>query len=308
MYSLEFLTPSAQKRHIFDQYGEEGLKSQGGPGTFQGDPHKLFSQFFGGSDPFSMFGEGFNRGTFHFNGGGAPFNFGGEEGMDFTSSGGRGMHSGAGPSGFSGASGFSGPTSFGGAPGFGGPKRHRGQRQDPPVEYLLRVTLEELFYGCTKKMKISRQVVNPDGTTTRQDKVVAIDIKPGWKAGTKVTFAKEGDQAIGRTPADVVFVVEEKPHSLFTRDGNDLKYTHSLSLRDALCGGRVEVPDIEGSMVTLPLTEVVDPHSEKRIPAHGMPISKKPGTRGDLVVNFDVKFPRHLSQENKNTISTLLPL
>lgn len=65
----------AQKREIFDKYGEEGLKvgggagpGPGGPGaTFAGpggqtfyyngnvDPFKVFSQFFGGEDPFADF-------------------------------------------------------------------------------------------------------------------------------------------------------------------------------------------------------------------------------------------------------------
>lgn len=221
-------------------------------------------------------------GTFH------SFGFAGEEGMDFTPSSASFM--GASPSGFSRS------------------KRPRAQQQDPPVEYPLRVSLEELFYGCTKKMKISRKVLNPDGTTSPQDKIVTIDIKCGWKAGTKITYSKEGDQAIGRTPADVVFVLQEKPHTQFTREGNDLKHTFDVSLRDALCGGAVEVPTIEGGNVHLPLTEVVNPQTVKRIPGHGMPISKQPDRRGDLVVHFNIKFPRHLSPKNKAELSKILPV
>ena len=278
------LSLAAQKRHIFDQCGEEGLKSRGGPSgggsyTFQGDPHKIFEQFFGGKDPFSAFGNGFSSGAFH------TFPFGGDEAMDFAPS---------------------GSNVFMG--GFGGAKRPRAHQQDPPIEYPLGVTLGELFTGCTKKMKISRKVLNPDGTTATQTKVVTIDIKPGWKAGTKITYPKEGDQAIGRTPADVVFVIQEKPHPTYTRVGNDLHYTASISLNHALSGGSLEVPTIEGGVVSLPLTEVVNPDTCKTIPGHGMPFSKQPDKRGDLVVKFHIHFPQQLSPQVRSRLSRLLPV
>ena len=95
------------------------------------------------------------------------------------------------------------------------------------------VSLEDLCTGVTKKMKITRQVLNPDGRTTRaEEKLLTIDVKPGWKAGTKVTFAREGDQAPNTIPADVVFVIRDKPHPVFARDGADIKYRAKVSLRD----------------------------------------------------------------------------
>lgn len=248
---------------------------------FHGDPHKIFAQFFGGKDPFSMFGESF--------GGGASFQsfgLGGDESMDFMPSGASFMT--AGPS------------------GFGQSKR---SQQDPAIEYPLNLTLEELFYGCSKKMKITRKVLNPDGTTSPQDKIVTIDVKRGWKAGTKITYPKEGDQSVGRTPADVVFVIKEKPHPQFTRDGNDLKHKFDISLRDALCGAdQVQIPTLEGESIHLPLGKIISPQTEKRIPGHGMPLSKQPDTRGDLVVTFNIKFPRQLSQDSKTQLARFIPV
>ncbi|CAI9585408.1 unnamed protein product [Staurois parvus] len=53
-----------KKRAVYDQYGEEGLKTGGGSSgntgssfhyTFHGDPHATFASFFGGSNPFDIF-------------------------------------------------------------------------------------------------------------------------------------------------------------------------------------------------------------------------------------------------------------
>lgn len=54
-----------------------------------------------------------------------------------------------------------------------------------------------------------------------------INIKPGWKDGTKITFEREGDELPGVIPADIVFTLQAKPHDRFERDGDDLIYSVS---------------------------------------------------------------------------------
>jgi DnaJ family protein B protein 4 len=82
-------------------------------------------------------------------------------------------------------------------------------------------------------MKISRKVLGSDNRTAHvEDKVLTIDIKPGWKAGTKITFPREGDQSPNTIPADIVFIIKDKSHPHFKRDGVDLIYTAKISLRE----------------------------------------------------------------------------
>lgn len=50
-----------------------------------------------------------------------------------------------------------------------------------------------------------------------------------------------GDKEPGRPADDLVFVIAEKPHSSFTRSGNDLHTTVTLPLKTALTGGSVQV-------------------------------------------------------------------
>lgn len=107
------------------------------------------------------------------------------------------------------------------------------KKQDPPITHELRVSLEEIYTGCTKKMKISHKRLNADGKTTRtEDKILTIEVKRGWKEGTKITFPKEGDQTPNNIPADIVFVVKDKPHSTFKRDGSDIIFPAKISLRE----------------------------------------------------------------------------
>lgn len=178
-----------KKRDVYDQYGEEGLKGGSGgmggghPGaqggftySYHGDPRATFAQFFGNTSPFQTFfdlgGTGGNRMFFH------------DDDMDmddpFSTIGIGGNRAG----------GTFRSHSFN---NHGYQARNAKDRmQDAPIEHDLYVTLEDILKGCTKKMKISRRVLQQDGSSRKEDKVLTINVKPGWKAGTKITFQKEG--------------------------------------------------------------------------------------------------------------------
>merc|ERR1740117_2260328 len=96
----------------------------------------------------------------------------------------------------------------------------KGNQEIRPAVFELNLSLEDLYKGCTKKMKIKRS-----STTFNRDPetVLQLDVKPGWKAGTKITFAGEGDEIDNTGKAqDVVFVIREKKHPVFARDGSNL--------------------------------------------------------------------------------------
>ena len=293
-----------KKKQIYDQLGEEGLKGNagshssgdfGGPGgftyTYHGDPRATFSQFFGTSNPFEMFfnvpGQGGSAGAGH--------GFGGPEGMDIDIN-----------------------ELLGGGMGGNGPYRsqtfHGGQSgskqqrvQDPTIEKEVMVSLEDVCKGVQKKMKISKRVYDESGGSRLEEKVLQINVKPGWKAGTKVTFAKEGDRIPGKTPADIAFIIRDKPHSTFKRDDSNIVYTHKISLREALCGTLVTVPLLNGQKRAINcMDEVIKPNTTKRIQGEGLPYPKEPSRKGDLIIKFDITFPDRISQSSKDILGDVL--
>eukprot|EP00249_Psilotum_nudum_P016829 c26001_g3_i1 orf=727-1314(+) len=135
-----------QKRAIYDQYGEDGLKGQvppswsGAGGFANGDGRSgykfnprnaddIFAEFFGGSNPFS----GLNGSAFGSKSGRAPF--------------GDGV--------------FGTKNSF--KPSHEGATTSSGPRKAAPIENKLPCTLEELYSGSHRKMKISRNVMDATG-------------------------------------------------------------------------------------------------------------------------------------------------
>jgi len=205
---------------------------------------------------------------------------------------------------------FGGSSMGGGFGDFG----FQSQRQRPPqkgrtVQHKFYLTLEELFNGTTKSMKVSRKRLNADGRTTfTESKVLDIEVKRGWKAGTKITFDREGDELPGIIPADIQFIVGEKRHAVFQRDGNDLVIKREISLKEALLGALiVTVRTLDGRNLQIPINKIVSPGYVHRLKAEGMPISKSDGRqRGDLLIHFIVRFPSSLTPQQQNMIRTHL--
>lgn len=138
------------------------------------------------------------------------------------------------------------------------------------------------------------------------EEILIIEVKPGWKKGTKITFPEKGNQEPGIIPADLIFVIEEKPHALYRRDGNDLVVNQELTLLEALTGKTVDLITLDGRNLMIPLTDIVKPGAEVVVPNEGMPISKEPGRKGNLRIRIDVKYPSRLTSEQKSDLKRVL--
>jgi DnaJ family protein B protein 4 len=71
---------------------------------------------------------------------------------------------------------------------------HSGPVKDKPITKHLGCTLEDLFAGSTRKLKITRTIFGAGGKASRtEEEILEVNVKPGWKKGTKVTFPEKGE-------------------------------------------------------------------------------------------------------------------
>jgi DnaJ homolog subfamily B member 4 len=287
----------AEKRQVYDQYGEEGLKggvptgfssNSGGSGFggFPGgtsfhhfdprDANDIFNEFFGGRGFSFSTGGGRATASSSFGGGGFPDMFGG-----------------------GGGSGFGGGGFGGGAGGGFGPSKPK------PITRKVAVSLEDIFQGCVKKMKVARTIADPSGRQMQVDKICELNISPGAKAGTKYRFPECGNEAPGHVAADMVFVLEEKPHPMFKREGDNLVHTATVSLKEALTGTHVMIDTLSGRKLKVNVRDIIRPGYEKVISNEGMPKGSM-ATRGDLIIRFNVQWPHSLTEHQRSTLQQVL--
>jgi DnaJ family protein B protein 4 len=213
-----------EKRSTYDQYGLEFMLRGGPPPPEPGagpNPYAGAGGMPGGFDFGGM--PGGRPGGVHYEfrtgpGGGGGFSFSNPESIfsEFLrAQGGMG-----GSDGFEDMFGSGMPRSSGGFGGgrsrsarFGGAEPASAAPEVTTVVRPLPLTLEELYNGTHKKMKIKRKAFDEfTGKRTIQDKVLEMDIKPGLKKGSKIKFKGVGDQEEGGQQ-DLHFVVEEVSYS-----------------------------------------------------------------------------------------------
>ncbi|CAK9309301.1 unnamed protein product [Citrullus colocynthis] len=178
-------------------------------------------------------------------------------------------------------------------------------KKPPPIEKKLECTLEELCEGCVKKIMITRDAI-VNGIIVQEEDLLKIEVKPGWKKGTKITFEGKGDEKPGYLPADITFLIDERRHPLFSRDGDDLDLGVEIPLVNALTGCSITVPLLGGEKMSLSFDNIIYPGFQKVIRGQGMANPRQQGIKGDLRIQFLVKFPSELSQQQRAEAATIL--
>ena len=87
-----------------------------------------------------------------------------------------------------------------------------------PTEHPLSFSLEELYKGCTKRLKVSRTITEPSGNSMRVQEPLEVNAKPGHKKGTKFTFAEKGEPML--PPAIPIFQPLEASSSMTSCPGS----------------------------------------------------------------------------------------
>ncbi|CAF98323.1 unnamed protein product, partial [Tetraodon nigroviridis] len=128
----------------------------------------------------------------------------------------------------------------------------------------------------------------------RQKKILEVHIDKGMRDGQRITFHGEGDQEPGLEPGDVIIVLDQKEHAVFQRRGDDLIMRMNLKLVEALCGFKktVETLDDRVLVVSTRPGEVIKQDDVKCVQNEGMPVYRDPYDKGQLIIQFDVDFPK----------------
>ncbi len=138
----------------------------------------------------------------------------------------------------------------------------------------------------------------------RSQTTLAVKVPPGVSNGNYITLQDEGNTGLRGGPAgDLIVFIEEKPHSDFSREGDDLLHIRPISFSRAVLGGTVDVPTIHG---TARLKIPAKSRSGKilRMRGEGLPHLNGFG-RGDLLVELAIYIPEKLGSAEKRLLEEM---
>lgn len=138
------------------------------------------------------------------------------------------------------------------------------------------------------------------------EEVLTIRVERGMRQGQKITFSGAGDESADLQPGDISFVIVEASHPTFSRDGDDLHTTLTISLLEALTGFHKEIEHLDGRKIVVERSDITIPGQIITVSQEGMPIPEYSSEKGDLFVKIHVEFPKTLTEQQKTDLKKLL--
>lgn len=286
-----------EKRQLYDEYGEEGLREGGGGPS---DAHDLFSAMFGGGGPQSR---------------------GPRKGDNVVHSLRVTLEDL-----------YKGKMSklaiirnrvCKGCDGLGATAREGVSKCHLCDGHGVRVTLSQIGPGMVQQVQSNcsncrgtgeiiverfRCTVCNGEKVTKERKVLEVYVDKGMQNGQKITFSGEANAIPGYAAGDVVVVLKQEEHSVFTRKENNLIIEKEISLSDALCGAEFCVKQLDGRLLHVRSQRgaVIAPSTLKSIRGEGMPTWKNPTECGFMFIKLSIRFPQVLGQEERVAVQQVL--
>ena len=147
----------------------------------------------------------------------------------------------------------------------------------------------------------------PKGMTEEEEIELSLDIHPGMSDGETLKFEQVADELPGHIPGDLVFHIQQSPHELFTRKGDHLYMSMSITLLDSLVGFSKTFQHLDGHEVKVNKDTVSYCSEIMMIKGEGMPKKgKKKDDKGDLFVTLEIDFPKTFTDKQKEQLKVIL--
>jgi molecular chaperone DnaJ len=141
----------------------------------------------------------------------------------------------------------------------------------------------------------------------RARRTIPVKIPAGVEDGMRIRLAGYGEVGPGGGPAGDLYVeVHERPHDVFTRDGEDLHCRVTLPMTAAALGTTLKLETLEGNE-DLTIKPGTQSGNVLTLRAHGAPRLRGTG-RGNLLVHLDVQTPTRLDERQQELLRELAAL
>jgi DnaJ-class molecular chaperone len=184
---------------------------------------------------------------------------------------------------------FGGGSPFGGMGDlgdmFGQSRQTRSRRPRRPAEVTAEVNIpfETAAVGGTIGLNVG-------------NKQIDLKVPAGINDGQTMRLAGQGPEG-----ADLLLTIHVLPHAFFRREANDLILTLPLALSEAVLGGKVDVPKIDGGTLTITIKPGTSSGTRMRLRGQGI-------KGGDLYIEAKVIVPAPADERSRELIEEFAKL
>lgn len=140
-------------------------------------------------------------------------------------------------------------------------------------------------------------------------KSISVKIPQGIDGGMKMRVSQEGDCGKNSGPSGDLFIfINIKPHKIFQRNGMNLFMEQPISLAQATLGDEENIPLPGDKSVMLKIPQGVQDGDILKIKSEGVPYLNNPSQKGDVFVKIRLQTPKKISQEEEKLYKKLLEI
>ncbi|MFY2823064.1 DnaJ C-terminal domain-containing protein [Ruegeria sp. MALMAid1280] len=157
--------------------------------------------------------------------------------------------------------------------------------------YSLQISFLDAVFGASQKLTL------PDGDR------IEVKIPAGITGGQTIRLRGKGDPGFGEgPPGDALVTVSVATHPVFDRQGDDIHITLPITIDEAILGGKVPAPTIDGGVnVSVP----AGTSSGKTLRLRGKGVKKRGSTeRGDQLIELTITMPDQIDDDLKQFMET----
>ncbi len=187
---------------------------------------------------------------------------------------------------------------------------HAGQffqaiHKPPPIVKTINLTMAQAYLGGSFPIELERWNL-VDNIRHDERLTVYVTIPCGVDENEIMIIQGNGNTINNNVKGDIKIHMKISNETEFKRQGLDLIYKKTVTLKESLCGFEFDIKHISGKILSFKNTVnpfIIKPGFRKVIPEFGM---KRDNITGNLIIEFDIIFPDSLTQDMIDKLSEIL--
>ena len=169
---------------------------------------------------------------------------------------------------------------------------------------VIKISLYDSFKGCKLPIKIKRWI-SENNKKIEQEETIYVDIPKGIDNNEIITIKDKGNRLSSINRGDIEIKVNIEKDNYFERNGIDLIYKKTISLKESLCGFNFDITYIDGREFKIKNEKgnIIPPNFHKTISNLGM---TRDNLTGDLIIIFDIIYPKTFTNDQIKELEKIL--
>lgn len=173
-----------------------------------------------------------------------------------------------------------------------------------PICKTITLSFKQAFNGVNYPIMIERWISVSNVKKMEKEKIY-VDIPKGIDDGEIIVIKNKGNVIDSQNKGDIKIFIKIVNDTDYTRDGLNLICQKDISLKEALTGFNYEIKYLNDQIFSMNNNGdvIITPSFIKIIPNYGF---ERNGKKGNLIIKFNVQFPKQLTKEQREQIKKIL--